>query len=636
MAPASWAGGSANIPAWLSEAAAKPKGEYPSRTNAVVLLDETTINVQENGDRIATYRRAVRILRPEGRDDAVPEVHFDDQNKLLSLHAWSISPTGQQYEVKEKEFVETAPYDGEMYSEERIKFVKLAGTDPGAVVGWEFQQRERPYLFGDEWQFQEELPVKQARLNLILPHGWEAKTSWVRHEELKPQQPSQNSYIWEVADLPGIERQPMMPRLSSIYGRMMITYFAPAGINGVIHSWDDMGKWYTALAAGRRDPSPEIRASALQLTESATTPVQKVRAIAGYLQRKVRYVAIEIGIGGFQPHPAALTFKNNYGDCKDKATLMGSMLQAVGVDSYYVLVHTSRGRVTPDAAVDQFNHMILAIKVPQASTSELHSLVTLKNGEQVMIFDPTDEYTPVGQINRHLQGGYALVVTKDGGEMVKFPVLAPEINQVKRFAHLKLLPNGAVQGTVEVHLTGAGAWDLRYEMVHADQKKRREMLERGLARYLNGFVLEKGTILNLDSPDQELILQYDFTTTGYAKTADPLMLVRPRIVGEMGEYLDEKPRKYPFEFLSESLDSDVFEFELPAGYKVDELPDPVKLDLGFARYQSKTEFTDGKLRYQREYRVSELQLPMERVGDLRKLFSVINADERASAVLKKQ
>jgi transglutaminase-like putative cysteine protease len=72
-----------------------------------------------------------------------------------------------------------------------------------------------------------------------------------------------------------------------------------------------------------------------------------MRAIAQFVQRDIRYVAIELGIGGWQAHPAADIFTHKYGDCKDKVTLMSSMLSEIGIESYYVSINTRRGAVTP-------------------------------------------------------------------------------------------------------------------------------------------------------------------------------------------------------------------------------------------------------------------------------------------------
>src|SRR5437879_13376014 len=109
-----------------------------------------------------------------------------------------------------------------------------------------------------------------------------------------------------------------------------------------------MGIWYQWLTSGRRDASPELKQKAASLTASASTPSAKMKALGEFAQRDIRYVAIELGIGGWQPHPAAEVFTHHYGDCKDKATLMGAMLHEIGIDSYYVVINSERGPVAPE------------------------------------------------------------------------------------------------------------------------------------------------------------------------------------------------------------------------------------------------------------------------------------------------
>ena len=82
-----------------------------------------------------------------------------------------------------------------------------------------------------------------------------------------------------------------------------------------------------------------------------------------------------------------------------------------------------------------------------------------------------------------------------------------------------------------------------------------------------------------------------------------------------------------------SRETDIFEIEIPPGYKVDDIPDPVKIDMGFASYQSKSEVTGSKLRYSREYVVRDLHVSPERLADLRKFEGMIGSDEMAAVVL---
>src|SRR5438445_5943557 len=157
-----------------------------------------------------------------------------------------------------------------------------------------------------------------------------------------------------------------MPPVRGLAGRMVVSFLGPGATQrkGFL-TWDDMGKWQAGLASGRRDATPEISEKVSRLMTGRTTPQQKMQGIAEFMQKDIRYVAIELGIGGWQPHSAADVFAHRYGDCKDKATLMSSMLSAIGVESYYVVINTEPGSITAETpAHNGCDHAILAIKLP--------------------------------------------------------------------------------------------------------------------------------------------------------------------------------------------------------------------------------------------------------------------------------
>src|SRR6266478_4446180 len=114
---------------------------------------------------------------------------------------------------------------------------------------------------------------------------------------------------------------------------MSLALIPPGSANRGFQKWSEMGIWYSSLLVNRRDSSPAMKQKVGELTAHSPTASAKMRALADFMQKDIRYVAIELGIGGFQPHPAQETFSRRYGDCKDKATLLSSMLKEVGIDS---------------------------------------------------------------------------------------------------------------------------------------------------------------------------------------------------------------------------------------------------------------------------------------------------------------
>src|SRR5208282_5589464 len=185
-------------------------------------------------------------------------------------------------------------------------------------------------------------------------------------------------------------------------------------------SWDGMGGWYGNLINTRMDSSAAMKQEVSTLTAGKTSLLAKMQAIAVFVQHDIRYVAISLGIGGWQPHAAPDVFSHRYGDCKDKATLMRTMLREIGVESYHVVINTERGSVTKDSpAHNAFNHVILAIKLPDAlNDPSLIAVMQHPKLGRILFFDPTNYVTPFGQLRGHLQANYGLLVTPDGGELV--------------------------------------------------------------------------------------------------------------------------------------------------------------------------------------------------------------------------
>jgi len=325
----------AGTPDWLRAAAQTPLANYSDNTNAVVLLDEQITSITESGEVRTLYRRAYRILRPEGRRYATVAVAFDKETRLSHLKAWSIPHQGNDYEVKDKDAVETQVFAQLLYEDTREKLLEIPAADPGNVIGYEYEQRRRPSIPQDTWRFQHDIPVRRARFELQMPTGWEYQVFWVNHAAEKPQAAGQNGWVWELNDLPAVESEPSMPAWHSLAGHLGVTYYprrANAGTTS-FGSWPAIARWYAHLAAERRQPNSEIRQKVAELTASAATLLDKIQALAAFVQSDIRYVGIEIGIGGYQPHPAADVFTNRYGDCKDKATLLATLLSVAGIKS---------------------------------------------------------------------------------------------------------------------------------------------------------------------------------------------------------------------------------------------------------------------------------------------------------------
>jgi hypothetical protein len=625
----------AAVPDWVRAAASASLPKYEPDTNAVVLLDEVTFTVTEPDGYLEHYRRVVKILRSDGRDEANFSVNFRQKEKIVSLHAWSMDQAGREFEVKEKDFAERGEVDFELYSDIKLRTATAPAAEPGSVVAFESEVRRHSWLNHFDLSFQESIPVHEARVILQFPQGWEYLAHWAGIAPVAPVREVGNSVEWVLHDLPALEHEPMSPPWRALSARLGVAYLAPGESARNAASWGALGQWYDQLAAGRRDATPELSEKAHQLTAGKMDFDDKLRALASFIQSDIRYVAIEIGVGGYQPHSARDVFRARYGDCKDKATLLSSMLHEAGIESNYLIISTDRGTVHPDVPSPNFNHMILAIALPADRAELYQAVVTTKKGKRYLIFDPTDTFTPLGDLRGELQDTYALLVADGRGELIHTALLDAGTNLLARTGHFALSADGVLAGKIVEDRSGDHAMMERMMLANSNQQERAQRIERRLSRSLRGFTLEKPDIQQLDEIRQELVISLKLTDPGYGQMRGPLMLVRPRVMDEKAFALERKPRLYPLQFERASRETDTFEIELPKEYAVEDVPDPVKIDAGFATYQSKVEVKGSTVRYRREYVRKDVLIGADRTEEFRKFMGRIGADEAAVMVLKR-
>ena len=299
------------------------------------------------------------------------------------------------------------------------------------------------------------------------------------------------------------------------------------------------------MCSGRRQITPEIKQSVAALTAHTDSLLDKVAALAAFVQRGVRYVAIEIGIGGYQPHSAQSVLANRYGDCKDKVTLLSAMLQELGIDSYYVLVHSERGAVAPNfPSVTNFNHVILAIRLPEdLGGLRLYAVQDHARLGRLLYFDPTDPVTPLGYLPSGEQAAHGLLVSEGGGELVELPSLLSVTNRLMRVGKWQLGPTGALSGGVREVRWGGPAYSRRAAFLMAPLAERAKVVEDFLGIFLRGFRLTRATVENLEDYDQNLVLDYRFESRNYAQRAGNLLIFRGCVLGRKGSQLfGGKPR----------------------------------------------------------------------------------------------
>ncbi len=624
------------LPDWARQAAGIKPPEYPAKAAEVVLLHEETLTVAPDGKRTMRERKAVKIVQRGGTVSAVRT--YDTRNgRITDFRAWLAPPTGKTISYGKDHIVDVALDRGNLYDEARTKVLQCPeGALPGSVFAYEIVEEEKTIFTQGRWYFQEDDPVLVSRFVLSLPPGWEARGIVFNREGAQPAMVG-GQYTWELRDLPWIEGEEYRPAIDTLAPWLGFSYF-PSGENRAglrpVKDWAAASALASEFADRAAEVSEAVRAKAAELTSGAKTELEKIRAIAAFVQQ-TNYVAVATNVtrgGGYTPHTAHLVLSRNYGDCKDKVALMRALLKAVGIDSYDTSIYWGdRHFVRREwPSIQQFNHAIAAIRVsPETS---LPTVVEHPSLGKLLMLDPTSRTTPVGDLPESQQGSLALVAGAAGGELVQIPRLPLTVNRVESSTEAVMGADGHLEGRVKRRYFGqsGGYWRQLLLDQGADELKR--AFERNLARRLGGMTLKScATSGGMDEGHFDVDLEVAANQFGQVMQ-DRLLLVRPGILGSITEYgFTARERKWPVE-LSASLLRDVVHVKLPVGYEPDEVPDQVELQSPYGVYKASWKVENGEVMFEQSFDVRESLTPASEYGKVRAFFEKV-AGAQGSPVL---
>ena len=627
-------------PSWLQQAASLKAPTYDKDVPAVVLQNEQAVTVSEDGRITTVTTYAVRILAREGREYAeAAEVYLTNSGRVRELHAWLIRPNGSVKKYDKDDIVDRILDPNDIYDEYRVKFIDGSrDADAGAVFGFQSISEERPLFSQDVWDFQDRLPTLVSRYSLALPNGWRATSVTFNHNKLEPNV-SGSTYTWELRDLAPIRLEPASPKIGNLAARLAVNYFvADSGLSAAartFETWAQVSKWATELHDPQAVPDASVAAKAQELTANSKTELDRIRAIAQFVQR-LRYISIDIGIGqgnGYRPHAASQVLAKAYGDCKDKANLMRAMLKAVNITAYPIAIYLGDPAHVREewASPDQFNHCIIAVRVSDETQSP--TIIQHRTLGRLLIFDATDEQTMVGDLPDEEQGSLALIVAGDAGTLTRMPTMPPESSKLDRTAEVTLSPEGNITVTLKEKSTGQTAVFERALFRNLSPPDYKQVIEEWLARGTTNAKVSRVQPVD-DNVEGRFGLDVDFSAASYGQLMQGRLLVfKPAIVSRREAlFLTEGTRSQPIVLESHAF-TETVRVKLPAGFDVDELPDVVKLETAFGSYKTSYDVKDGELVFSRTLAQRAATIPVAQYQSVRSFFEKIRAAEQAPVVL---
>lgn len=627
-----------SAPAWLRQAASTTIGTYDKEVTSVVLIDDEQVVYGNDGMLVTTQNYAVRLLTREGRRNAVATaLYLVSSGRVRDIEGWLIRPDGTVKNYDKKFIVDIISDPDDVYNEYRVKIIDATDdADAGCIFGYTVVSEDRPLYFQEKWFAQSNLPTLNSRYSLTLPSGWSAKGVIFNHAPIEPSV-NGSTYTWEFRNLPYIKREPMSPAVTNVVPWVAINYYpsdptkSPAK---AFSNWTDVALWTTSLYESQVIVDDAVAAKAQELTSGAKTEIEKIRAIAAFVQN-LQYISIDIGVGngnGYRPRPSNLVLNRGYGDCKDKANLMRALLRSIKIDAYPIAIYAGDPTFVREnwASPAQFNHCIIAVKV--GDSTEAATVIDHPKLGRLLIFDATDPFTLVGDLPDHLQGSFGMIIAGENGGLTRMPLTPSEANLLDRRIEVNLTPDGAIAGTIKERSTGQSSSYERGRLRSLSASDYTKMLERWLTSGATGAKLLKFTPTDLKD-EAAFNLDVDFSAPRYAQNLQRLLVFKPTIVDRRNAMsLTEATRKLPV-ILDPIAVRETIVFNLPAGFVVDETPDNVEMEFPFGKYSTSYEVQGSKLTFRRVLTMNRATVPVDKYSTVRDFFSKIRQAEQAPVVL---
>lgn len=633
-----------DLPPWLSEACRREAP--PARgMNSVVLHDECVMTVAPSGKITSTVMRAVRIATDDGRSMANMVAHYDSSSeRITDFRAWLIKPDGEGKNYRLKDAMDTS-ISPAIYTEQR--HVRLSASDEAykdCIFACEYTKESRRIFGQNTWSFQGGRPVALSRLTYKLPEGWSIKGTMSKGKPLEPMI-ADNTYTWEMRNLPPVRSEAMGPTFWRNVPRLNVDLLPPEGAAKQqilsFPTWASVSVYKTQLYDKACAPNAAIEAKTRELLAAAGDGLwDRINALARYAQA-TNYISIQMNLGqggGYTPRSAAEVFRTGYGDCKDKTTLLRAMLKVAGIESYAVNVFSGdRYRVTEDWPTPfVFNHAITAIKIDDpAVTSPV--IVEHPVFGRLLFFDPTDPYTPPGDLMYKNQGALVLVLDGERGELVRLPITPPSANHTERTVTVRMDIFGSIAASITEHMTGQTAARSR-----AAHRMLAAKYPDSIAKWI-GETVRLAKVKNTEGIDDErqgtFDMKTEFIAPGYANMMrDKLLVFKPAIVSRRDfAPLPQTARRMLPVFIEPVSYDETTTIRIPDGFTVDELPEAVEKETSFGRYSAKYAHDAGAqtIRCTRALSMSAAEVPAKEYASVRDFFEIIRKAEQAPVVLSR-
>lgn len=556
-------------------------------------------------DMQITSVRAVTVLNSSGDSFSNVFIPYNPNTKVSGIKVELFDGEGKLMKTySKKDFSDyTNNPSAALYVDDRVLVLRPLLTKYPYTVKTSFETNtsNTVYLSGFKPLNAFDIAVERAVMTIQNNSGIKIRKK-VSEKPMAVLNQSEEGNLWKYSfeNVQALTEEPFSPDLDYLVPQVEFSpeKFTLEGRQGDMTDWDSFGKWYySQLLTPVSAVTPEIAAEVKALNLSGST-AEKVKTVYQYMQNKTRYVLIAMGIGGWQPMPAAEVSKKGYGDCKALTNYMRTLLSAAGIPSYFSVIYDGDSEQTFDKDFPRLsgNHAVLMVPTEEGN-------LWLENTSQRHAFN----HLSFTSHHRNV-----LAVNENGIQIVNTPVYTPGQSKEKLTAQVAVNAEGGMTSVADFKFSG-GQYDMNLRLFNLKSDEVKEAMKN---RYQQ-LKIEQIAVNDLQNNRDEATISYalNLQANSFAKKLGtdlffPVMPFYPTVT-----FTANEERQHPFEISFPFQDDYEIEYAAPEGYAFKEVPASVITTTEFGNYHITFQLNDKKLKVHRVLTINKGLYPKEKYKD---------------------
>ncbi len=572
-----------------------------------------------------TYGRIViTILNPNGQNYAKKVLYYDKYSSIKFFKGVSYDSEGKVLKkLKPSDIYDQSQYDGSLFSDNRLKVADLShGTYPyTAEFEYEIEEKGLLHAPGFRLYTDDEIATEKSTYTLVYPTALKPRYKSFKIPDPKIKVDGDRQTLeWSFENIRPEKFEKFGPDSKRMIPNIVVapTQFEYGKYSGKMDSWDSYAQWIISLNTGRDALPEQTKKRVHELTASAKSMEEKVRILYEYLQSKTRYVGIQLGIGGYQPFEATVVDQTGYGDCKGLSNYMVSMLKEVGIKANYTLIKAGAYESDIDVSFpsSQFNHAIVA--------------VPLKS--DTLWLECTSQTNPFGYVGDFTGDRHALMITDNGGKIVKTPSYTAEDNTQSRKADVFVEMSGNANAKVVTTYSGLqyGNGDLSH-IINNQYDEQKKWLQNNIK--IPAFDVVKFTMVNHKKIVPSAVVDTELALPRFATVSGKRIFLTPNLMNK-SSYIPEKleARKTNIVLRVPYTDVDTIQYHLPEGIYPEFLPEKITIKSRFGEYESSHILDQGQLLYIRKLKMNKGEFPPDTYKEFTDFYKSIHKADNTKIV----